>query len=94
MSALNERIAEPKTLWINTTPAGMHPNIDQMPAIPLSGIHSSDTLIDLIYNPAETKLMRQFKEIGALALNGWPMLQTQANQAWKLFQLSASIGTL
>jgi shikimate dehydrogenase len=94
MSALNERIAEPKTLWINTTPAGMHPNIDQMPTIPLSGIHSSDTLIDLIYNPAETKLMRQFKEIGARAINGWPMLQSQANQAWELFQLSASIGTL
>jgi shikimate 5-dehydrogenase len=38
--------------------------------------------------------MRQFKEIGARAINGWPMLQSQANQAWELFQLSASIGTL
>lgn len=91
MEELSYRLPSPNTLWINTSPAGMSPNIDLMPMVPKTSIHTTDTLIDLIYNPEVTKLMRHFQQCGAQTLNGWTMLTSQAKHAWKLFQLSAEL---
>ena len=94
MEALTSLSPLDQTLWINTTPLGMHPQHHSMPQVPPSSIHPSDTLIDLIYNPEETQLMKLFLSSGAIAKNGFTMLRSQAHHAWQLFKLSAEISEL
>lgn len=64
-------------LLVNTTSLGMSPNIaaSAMPNADFSGIKS---LVDLIYNPAETVIMRDAKMMGAKTVNGLEMLVAQA----------------
>ncbi len=83
---LNEEFIASHDLIINTTPLGMYPKKDEMPAIPYSGISAKHTLIDLIYNPSETLFLEQAKKRGARYFNGELMLITQAEEAWKIFQ--------
>ena len=70
---------------VNTTPVGMHPEIDKIPLFPLEHIGSEHTLIDLIYNPEETLLMKECKKRGAVTFNGKTMLIQQAEKAWEIF---------
>jgi shikimate dehydrogenase len=39
--------------------------------------------MDLIYNPAETKFLREARSKGAETMNGKDMLYAQAEAAWK-----------
>lgn len=89
MQKLILREPTPHTLWVNTTPLGMAPNIHTMPTLESANIHATDSLIDLIYNPEETQLMRFFNTHGAISINGWTMLNFQAEQAWELFKIAA-----
>lgn len=76
---------------INTTPVGMYPNIDSSP-IDLEN-QICEYCIDLIYNPSETKLLRDAASKGAIAINGLEMLVAQAIKAeeiWGDFELSVS----
>ena len=70
---------------INTTPLGMHPNIDQCPAIPYNQINESHLLYDLVYNPTETKFLANGKAQGTSIKNGLDMLHLQAEAAWKIW---------
>ncbi|MCK5821297.1 MAG: shikimate dehydrogenase [Bacteroidales bacterium] len=72
-------------LIINTSPVGMHPEIDGYPAIPYEGIDSGHFLFDLIYNPSETRFLKMGIERGANIINGQAMLEIQANAAWKIW---------
>ena len=56
---------------VNATPAGMYPNTDASPLTEeaLSNI-SANGFFDLIYNPAETKLMKMMKEKGVSKVSG------------------------
>lgn len=72
-------------LIINSTPLGMHPNIDACPLIPYSGLNQDNLLFDLIYNPEETLFLKKGKEKGAITLNGLQMLQLQAEKAWEIW---------
>lgn len=72
-------------LIINTTPAGMYPDIDTMPAIDLTAIGTKHRLFDLVYNPSPTLLMRKMKERGATVLGGGLMLKVQAEASWKIW---------
>lgn len=89
MEKLIQREPIPQTLWVNTTPLGMAPNIHAMPSLGSANIHATDSLIDLIYNPEETQLMRFFNTHGNTTINGWTMLNFQATQAWELFKIAA-----
>lgn len=64
-------------LIINATPAGMFPNVDSCPVdddIPLGSKH---VVYDLVYNPAETKLVKLARSKGSRAYNGLGMLVRQ-----------------
>ena len=69
---------------VNTTPVGMYPNMDAAP-LDLREIPACRGVIDIIYNPPETKLMRQARELGILACNGLFMLVAQAWRGAELF---------
>lgn len=72
-------------LIINTTPLGMHPNINACPAIPYSAITPAHLAYDLVYNPAETKFLSLAAAQGAVIKNGLEMLHLQAEAAWHIW---------
>ena len=72
-------------LWINTTPVGMFPHIEESLPIDFSVIGSEHYLFDLIYNPEETVFLRQGRLHGAHTQNGLAMLHEQAELSWELF---------
>jgi shikimate dehydrogenase len=74
------------TLIINTTPLGMHPDIEAYPTLPYEAITSNHLLYDLIYNPEETAFLRKGKLQGATIKNGLEMLQLQAEASWEIWQ--------
>ncbi len=63
-------------LIVNTTSVGMHPNLDAQP-VELPALRPGAWLVDIVYNPLETRLLRQARERGAEALNGVDMLVHQ-----------------
>ena len=69
---------------INTTPCGMFPNNDTA-AISLDGFESLQGVVDVVYNPLETKLVRQAKEKGIDGCCGLYMLVSQAVLASEIF---------
>lgn len=73
-------------LVVNTTPLGMFPDIDAKPAIDLTLLPKECLVFDLIYNPAETKLMQAAKTEGLATMNGLDMLVRQAEAAWAIWE--------
>ena len=68
---------------INTTPCGMYPNDDLI--IDLDNFNNLEAVVDVIYNPLNTKLIRAAKERNIKAVNGLYMLVAQAVYASYLF---------
>jgi len=70
-------------LIVNTTPLGMTPNIEASP-LPENITLSPNTVIyDLVYNPRETKLVRDARAQGLSATTGLGMLIEQAALAFE-----------
>ncbi|MFA5881410.1 MAG: shikimate dehydrogenase [Eubacteriales bacterium] len=72
-------------ILINATPLGMYPNIADMPPVRLAALRKDALVCDLIYNPAETILLRKARECGLATLNGMGMLLYQGAIAFELW---------
>ena len=83
---LTPEIIQEHKLIINTTPVGMFPNFDEAPAIDFEAIGTEHRIFDLVYNPAQTELLRRAKERGAQTMGGMLMLQTQAIASWHIWK--------
>lgn len=70
---------------VNTTPVGMYPNINASP-LDLTTFTQCMAVIDVIFNPIETKLIKQATRLGILAVSGLPMLVAQAKKAEEYFR--------
>lgn len=70
-------------LLINCTPVGMYPNIDVSP-IPMEYI-KSEVVIDMIYNPQETLLLKYAEDLGLKGINGSYMLKEQAVKSQEIW---------
>lgn len=68
---------------INTTPCGMYPNDDCI--IDVNCFKNLEAIIDVVYNPINTKLIRMAKNNKIKAVNGLYMLVAQAVYASYLF---------
>lgn len=68
---------EEYTIIINTTSVGMSPHVEDMP-ISLERLSSQTVVSDLIYNPLETRLLKEAKKRGATTDNGVGMFVQQA----------------
>jgi shikimate dehydrogenase len=65
----------------------MHPNVD---ASPLSKEYlNTHVVIDTIYNPPKTLLLKYAEELGIQGINGSHMLREQAVKAQKIWSGSA-----
>src|SRR5690606_26294356 len=75
------QMIEPMTydIIVNATPVGMYPQIDQSPLN--ETLVKDKIVIDLIYNPSQTKLMSYAKR----AFNGFEMLMLQALKAEEIW---------
>lgn len=73
-------------LIINCTPLGTWPKVDELPALPYSGLTKSHYLFDLVYNPAETSFMKEGIKMGCQVQNGLRMLEIQADLSWDFWQ--------
>ncbi len=79
---LNDNISQ-FNLIINCTSQGMKGENDF--SLDFTSIQKGLSVIDLVYNPLETKLLIDAKRHGCKILNGIPMLLSQAALSWKLW---------
>ena len=67
---------------VNTTPVGMYPNVDKSP-IPADFLHEDLIVYDVIYNPLNTRLIKEATQIGCKTLGGLEMLVNQGALAFE-----------
>ena len=75
-------------LIINTSPLGTFPDIESFPPIPYQFIGKEHLLYDLVYNPEETVFLKKGRAQGAIIKNGYEMLVLQAEESWRIWNLS------
>lgn len=71
-------------ILINATSVGMEPNVNQT-LVAKELLQKDMVVFDIIYNPLETKLLKEAREIGAKCINGVEMLVQQAAEAFKIW---------
>jgi 3-dehydroquinate dehydratase/shikimate dehydrogenase len=71
-------------ILINTTSIGMFPNVDQTP-VPKNILKEGMIVFDAVYNPIETRLLRDAKEQGCHTVNGLSMFINQAAEQFRLW---------
>ncbi len=82
---MDEQLLQEHTLIVNTTPLGMSPNENAMPAIPYEALTAKHLLYDLIYKPEKTKFLAAGEQQGCTIKNGFEMLIIQAEENWKIW---------
>lgn len=71
-------------ILINATPVGMHPNVDQSP-IPEDWLNENHLAFDMIYNPLETKLLRDVRNRSGRTVRGIPMFVHQGAEQFRMW---------
>lgn len=72
-------------LVINTTPLGMRgPSEDETPAL-ADQLRGALTAYDLVYNPRDTRFLREARAAGCETIGGLAMLIAQASEQFKLW---------
>lgn len=69
---------------VNATSVGMRPNFDESP-VPSRLLRSDLTIMDIVYNPLETRLIKEAKTVGANVINGVEMLIYQGAASFELW---------
>ena len=73
------------TLVVNATPVGMNPNQEETPWPQSDTFSKGQIVYDLIYNPLETRLLKEAKNRGATIIGGLEMLIQQAAASFQLW---------
>lgn len=76
-----------KHLVIQCTPVGTFPETENCIPFPFQGLTDRHLVIDLIYNPNYTKFLKSAAEYGAKTVNGFYMLEQQAEKAWEIWKI-------
>lgn len=80
-----EAVAQcPAAILVNATPVGMEPKVDDIPIAPdlLGRYH---LVMDIVYKPLETRLLREAKARGYATIDGLQMLIHQATAQFELW---------
>ena len=72
-------------ILINTTPVGMHPNVDDVPIALAGDMHDDLVVFDAVYNPNETGLLKQAIEADAKPVYGIKMLLYQGAESFEIW---------
>ena len=84
---LNDVIINRFKMIINCSPVGTFPNINKCPNIPYKHLTKEHILYDLVYNPIESLFLRRGRELGCKTKNGLEMLEIQANESWRIWNI-------
>jgi 3-dehydroquinate dehydratase/shikimate dehydrogenase len=71
-------------LIVNGTPMGMHPNINETP-YEKRYLDERQIIFDTVYNPEQTLLLKEAREVGCTVVTGVSMFLRQAAYQYKLF---------
>ncbi len=82
--ALTARVAA-CPLVVQATPLGTWPDVAGSAPLGAEGFRPEQVVVDLVYNPWQTRFLERAREAGALGVNGWPMLVRQAAAAADLW---------
>ncbi|MDZ7659222.1 shikimate dehydrogenase [Fodinibius sp.] len=78
--------AEEALLIVNATPLGMHPKINSSPIRDQEKQYlEAKICYDIVYNPVETKFLKQALKVGAQTIDGLEMLIQQGSKSFKLW---------
>ena len=72
-------------ILINTTPVGMHPNVNDTPIASTEMMHEDLTVFDAVYNPNETGLLKEAIKAGAKPVYGIKMLLYQGAESFEIW---------
>jgi len=75
---------EDADILVNATSVGMHPNVDQS-LVDSSWLRPDLCVMDIIYNPLETKLAKDAKSVGAKVISGIEMLVYQGVASFEIW---------
>ncbi|QBO56960.1 shikimate dehydrogenase family protein [Chryseobacterium salivictor] len=84
---ITKEIVAENTLIIQCTPVGTFPNVAECLEFPFAGLTSGHLIIDLIYNPEYSSFIKKSAENGAKTVNGFYMLEQQAEKAWEIWNV-------
>ena len=71
-------------LLVQTTSVGMYPDIDQYP-VPEHTLEQGMVVMDIVYVPAETRLLKSAKNRGCVTISGVDMLIHQGAEQFRLW---------
>lgn len=72
-------------IFVNATIVGMKPMEQESVVKDVSAFHEGLVVCDAVYNPKETKLLREAKEAGCICISGEGMLLWQGVAAFRLY---------
>ncbi len=72
-------------ILINTTPVGMHPNVNDTPIASAEMMHEDLAVFDAVYNPNETGLLKEAIKAGAKPVYGIKMLLYQGAESFEIW---------
>ena len=83
---LTSDLVENSQLIIQCTPVGTFPNEQDCLTFPFEALTDKHLVIDLIYNPEYTQFLKNAAKNNAKTLNGFYMLEQQAEKAWEIWK--------
>ena len=84
LSSLKSAVSE-SIMLVNATSAGMAPDTDACPVSDFSVFREGLIVSDIIYNPRETRLLKEAKKAGCRTFNGMYMLLYQGAEAFRIW---------
>ena len=84
MSEINSHVTDADIL-IDTTPVGMHPNVDDEPIVLADNMHDDLVVFDAVYNPNDTVLIKEAVKAGAKPVYGIKMLLYQGAESFRIW---------
>ena len=82
---INSHMLRSCRVLVNCTPVGTFPDVNACLELPFEHLTPAHLIIDLVYNPAQTELMKRAKAQGAAVMNGLSMLQHQALKSYEIW---------
>ncbi len=79
-----ENIIKDSNILINSTPVGMSPETEET-LLTREKLHSELAVMDIVYTPLETRLLKEAKKAGCKTVDGLGMLIQQAAEAERLW---------
>ncbi|GEM_PF-5135 len=84
---LTPELVSEHLLVVQCTPVGTFPSVEDCLPFPFDVLTEKHLVIDLIYNPEYTSFLKNAAAKGAKTVNGYYMLEQQAEKAWEIWTL-------